>query len=211
MKHIVKRDEPPAFTNWKAQASTDWQPVYGDLSGEVKKELKDALRTEQGHLCCYCERRLTDEDSHIEHFRPQRDPAVDPLDFGNMLCSCQNQIKKGEPRHCGSLKADWFDPNLLISPLNPDCEARFSFEGNGVIKPADETDSAAIATISRLGLNISKLIALRKKAIEPFLEPDLTEEELRCFVQGYLQKDSEGRWGEFWTTLRYVLREYSDG
>lgn len=93
-----------------------------------------ALMAEQGYICCYCERRLTNDDSHIEHFRPQSDPTVDPLDFGNLLCSCQNQLKKGEPRHCGNLKGEWFDRDLLVSPLIPGCEDRFAFTGDGEIK-----------------------------------------------------------------------------
>ena len=85
MKHIVKQGEPEAFLDWKALANEDWMPTYDDLAGETKKTVKGALMEEQGYICCYCERRLTDGDSHIEHFQPQSDPAVDPLDFSNML------------------------------------------------------------------------------------------------------------------------------
>ena len=95
MKYIVKQAEPIALKEWKALANDDWQPTYGTLSGEVKKAVKDSLQAEQGGICCYCERELRDEDSHIEHFQPQHDPNVDPLDYANLLCSCQNRIQKG--------------------------------------------------------------------------------------------------------------------
>jgi len=205
MKHIVKQDEPQAFTDWKASANEDWQPTYDDLSGETKKAVKYALMAEQGDICCYCERRLTDEDSHIEHFRPQRDPAVDLIDFGNLLCSCQNQLKKGEPRHCGNLKGEWFDRDLLISPLDPGCEDRFAFTGDGLIKPAADHDQAASETITRLGLSIPKLNDMRAKVIEPFLDEELSLEEVQSFVDGYLTQDTSGRFGEFWTTIRYLF------
>ncbi len=208
MKHIIKCSEPQAFADWKALANEDWQPSYDDLSGYSKKAVKDGLMEEQGYLCCYCERRLTPEDSHIEHLRPQSDSTVDPLDFANMLCSCQNQLNKGDPRHCGNLKGDWFDTLLLVSPLDSDCENRFSFTGNGAIKPLLPTETAATETIKRLGLNIPKLNALRASAIEPFLEETLNEEELRQFVSGYLEKDASGRHGEFWTTIRYLFGDY---
>ena len=116
MKHIVKQEEPQVFSDWKGLSSMDWQPSYDILSGPVKRVVKQALMAEQGYLCCYCERRLAEEDSHIEHFRPQSHPGTDPLDFYNMLCSCQNRLKKGVPRHCGILKDNWFDENTLISP-----------------------------------------------------------------------------------------------
>lgn len=205
MKHIAKQVEPKEFADWKALANEDWKPTYGALAGETKKAVKDALMAEQGYICCYCERRLTDNDSHIEHFQPQSDPAVDPLDFSNLLCSCQNRIKKGEPRHCGNLKDEWFDRNLLVSPLTPGCEDRFAFTGDGFIKPADATDEAAAQTIKKLGLDIPKLNALRTKAIEPFLDDSLSNEEMQIFVSGYLDKDASGRLGEFWTMIRYLF------
>jgi uncharacterized protein (TIGR02646 family) len=208
MKPIVKQREPDEYTQWKALANEDWQPAYCDLSGEVKKAVKDALMAEQGWICCYCERRLTDNDSHIEHYRPQCDPVVDPLNFANLLCSCQNQIKKGEPRHCGNLKDDWFDADLLVSPVDPECEDRFSYTGDGAIRPAIDHDLSATETIKRLGLDIPKLNALRSKAIDPFLDESLSLQEMRLFVTGYLGKDALGQYGEFWTTIRYLFRDY---
>ncbi len=205
MKHIVKQGEPGAFADWKARANENWQPVYDDLAGEPKNAVKMALMAEQGYICCYCERRLTNDDSHIEHFRPQSDPTVDPLDFGNLLCSCQNQLKKGEPRHCGNLKGEWFDRDLLVSPLIPGCEDRFAFTGDGEIKSLVDNDLASSETIKKLGLDIPKLNALRAKAIEPFLDEGLSPQEMRAFVSGYLNKDASGRFGQFWTTIRYLF------
>lgn len=209
MKHIVKQQEPQPFSEWKALDNKDWQPTYGELSGKEKKAVKDALMAEQGYLCCYCERRLADNDSHIEHFKPQSETAVDPLDFSNMLCSCQDQLKKGDPRHCGNLKSDWFVDALLISPFDPGCENRFSFTGDGGIEPSQANDAAATETIKRLGLNIPKLRDLRKKAIEPFLDDSLSEGEISQFVSGYLKKNHQDMFGEFYTTIQYLFGAYA--
>lgn len=208
MKHIVKRQEPGEFSAWKELANEDWQPAYGDLAGSTKQAVKHALMVEQGFICCYCEQELTDDDSHIEHFRPQSDPAVDPLDFANMLCSCQNQLKQGEPRHCGNLKGDWFEEERLVSPFDPDCEACFAFTGDGRIRPVRPDHDAAAETIRQLGLDIPKLIDLRAKAIEPFLDDQLTGEDMRRFVGGYLEQDDQGRFGEFWTTIDYLFGDF---
>lgn len=148
---------------------------------------------------------MTDEDSHIEHFRPQHDPLVDPLDFTNLLCSCQNKLKAGEPRHCGNLKGDWFDDRWLISPLNPECEQRFIFHGDGTIHPSNVGDEAARLTIERLGLGIAKLNDLRKNAIEPFLDESLGDEDFLAFVTKYFERDDKNRFGEFWTAIRSVV------
>ncbi len=209
MKYVEKRHEPEAFTQWKDLANEDWQPTYGDLSGDLKASVKGTLMQEQGYLCCYCERRVAEGDSHIEHFKPQSDPTVDPLDYGNFLCSCQNQTRKGEPRHCGNLKGNWFDSGLLVSPLDPDCENRFSFEGDGLIKPAVMNDLSARETITRLGLDLPKLNELRAGAIDPFLDDSLTHDELGQFVSGYLTMGADGRFGEFWTTIKYLFGDYA--
>ena len=104
MKHIHKGGTPQCLIEWIGKSNENWQAEYSNMPKRIKDSVKKALLTEQGWLCCYCECQLSDENSHIEHFRPQCDPTVDPLDFSNILCSCQNQLKRGEPRHCGHLK-----------------------------------------------------------------------------------------------------------
>ena len=205
MKYIEKQVEPILFTEWKALANDDWQPTYDDLSGNEKKAVKYALMAEQGFICCYCERQLIDNDSHIEHFKPQSDPSVDPLDYSNLLCSCQDQLEKGEPRHCGNLKEDWFDNELLISPLEAICKNRFNYTGLGDIEPVSTDDKAAIETIKRLGLDIPKLNDQRAKAIEPFLDNNLSDNDFRQFVHGYLSGNENGQYGEFFTTIQTLF------
>lgn len=201
MKHIVKGVEPGVFTDWKALESPNWTPSYDDLRGAEKEAVKAALMHEQGYLCCYCECQLSNDDSHIEHFKPQHLPDVDPLEYANLLCSCQNRLEKGMPRHCGNLKGDWFDANFLVSPMSPDSEARFSYTADGRINPS-ANDAAALATIEHLGLDIPKLVSMRSAAIAPFLDDELSNEELDRFVEGYLLKSAEGRFAPFWATIR---------
>lgn len=204
MKYIEKQAEPQAFADWKQRPRT-----YERFkkSAPVKKVVKDALMREQGLLCCYCERRLTDDDSHIEHFQPRKDAAVDPLDFSNLLCSCQKDLIPGEPRHCGNTKGS-YDAALLVSPLDKTCEARFAFTGDGFIQPAQETDVNAQKTIEQLQLDIPKLRALRRGAITPFLEDDISDKDFQSFVKGYLEQSGNGAFSEFWTTVRYLFGGY---
>lgn len=208
MKHITKQTEPQIFSDWKAQANEDWQPSYGSLMNPEKAAVKDSLLSEQGALCCYCERRLIEADSHIEHFKPQEDFESEALDYENLLCSCQQVIEKGEPRHCGNLKDCWYDADLTISPLDPGCESRFAYTHDGRIEPAVETDQAAVKTIEHTGLSISKLNALREGAIEPFIDAELSTADMRRFVSGYLKTDSNGHFSEFYTTIRQLFGHY---
>lgn len=87
----------------------------------------------------------------------------------------------------------------------PDCETHFAYAGDGSIRTVYPTDDAARTTIEKLGLDIAKLRALRKQAMDPFLDPDLSDSEVSQFAAGYLSRDDQGRFGEFWTTIRYLF------
>ncbi|MEI6380232.1 MAG: retron system putative HNH endonuclease [Cyanobacteriota bacterium ELA615] len=206
MKHIIKQEEPVSFTSWKTNANKTPKKTYKTFSRKtsIRKDVKKALMNEQGYICCYCESRLGDEQSHIEHFKPQSLHPEESLNYNNLLCSCQKNLEQGEPRHCGNLKGDWFDKALLISPLDPNCESRFVYTFDGRIKPQDQ---AAEETIEKLGLNIPKLIALRNKAIEGFLDDreDISDTELEHFVSQYLENFDEGKIIPYWTTIRYLF------
>lgn len=214
MKYIRKTSDPKHFTEWKAQANKDWRPRYGNMLGDIKDPLKQALLNEQGWICCYCERRIENmDDAHVEHFIPQHLCSSAALAYENMLCSCQealeeDETRQREPLHCGHLKGGDF-PEGLVSPQDPTCERRFRYTHNGQILPASEADIGVDATIACLGLNIDRLQALRRSAVEPFLDPllkpPLTLDELQGFVRSYLARGSDGRYESFWTTIAYLF------
>lgn len=144
MKYIVKQGEPESFTVWKSKANEDWKPSYGNIDKQERIDLFDSLVKEQGYICCYCERELKEGDCHIEHFKPKdknKFPELE-LEYNNLFCSCQVNLKKGEPLHCGNSKGNWFDMNLLISPLDLNCESKFKYTHDGQILPVDEDDEA---------------------------------------------------------------------
>lgn len=211
MKFITKGGEPDKILEWKSKDKMyqRGKPNWNRLKSELKELLRDSISAEQGYICCYCERRLNTNEMHIEHFKP-KDPNKFPLnqlDYDNLFCSCQLELEKGEPRHCGNSKGSWFDEDIIISPLEPNCETKFKYTIDGQILPEDKNDIGARATIEKLKLDIDKLNKLREKAIEPFLDEDLTQEDLDEFVQGYLveKEDNDGYYNEFYTTIKYLF------
>lgn len=208
MKHIVKLSEPQELVDWKNQENEDWKPSYNALAGEPKKAVLDSLLAEQGHICCYCQRELRDGDYHIEHFKPkdkEKFPALQ-LDYSNLHCSCQKNLKSGTPRHCGNSKENWFDEGI-ISPLESDCETKFSYTFDGHIEPRDKNDERAMTTIKKLQLDINKLINMRKKAIEAFINEELSDEEFNLFLASYLRDKAEngGKFNPFYTTIQFLF------
>ena len=198
MKYIKKGDEPQSFTDWKNLANEDWQPTYDKLSGREKRDVKNTLIKEQGGICCYCERELKYSDSHIEHLNPQSNSEEEQLNFDNLLCSCQGKLEKREPQHCGNSKGDEILP---ITPLQNNCANQFTYTEDGYIGFIDEKSKK---TIKILQLDIDKLNNLRNKAIEPFVDEELSIEEVQLFAQGYLKQEN-GKYNEFYTTIKYLF------
>ena len=209
MKYIVKESEPLEFTNWKKQDKMfqRGKPKWNRVPSPIKDNIRASLKKEQGYICCYCERELRNNDYHIEHFKPKDKFSALQLDYSNLICSSQLELKQGEPRHCGNSKGSWFDNALLISPLNSDCERQFIFHADGHILPSNDSNIAAKITIKKLQLDIDKLVDLRKKAIEPFIDENLNDNELKKFVNAYLieKENNNGRYNEFYTTIKYLF------
>ena len=203
MKHIEKGPEPSDFRAWKATDKMSHRPNWNRVDTGVKNGVHAALMIEQGFICCYCEARIDDGSSHVEHFRPRNGSYSHlQLEYSNLHCSCGLAVAQGEPTHCGHRKGNWFDEELLVSPLDPGCESRFRFTGDGQVHPADG-DEAAATTISRLALDMPKLRALRAAALDGL--HDLPESDVDKLLS---TRDSEGRFLEFHTAVRDVLLSY---
>lgn len=198
MKRIIKDMEPPDFSEWKAGDRMRHRPNWNRVPSRVRESIHESLMHEQGFICCYCESSISRDDSHIEHFRPRKHRERQ-LDYGNLHCSCQREGVRGEPRHCGHLKGSWFDEDLLISPLEGDCERRFIYTGNGEIFPRTEGDDGAVTTIRKLGLNLPKLRELRAAAVDAF--QDLSVED----IGRMLERRADGGFVAFHTTIAQVL------
>ena len=201
MKWINKGPEPNDFSEWKAQDKMASNPNWNRVPAKQKESVHRSLMYEQGFICCYCERAVFKNDSHIEHFRPKNKRKYPELqfDYDNLLCSCQRDPMRGEPRHCGHKKGSWFNEKQLVSPMAKDCEEKFKFLGDGQILP-DKGDAAAKVIIEKLGLNIPKLRAFRSAAVEAVME--LPDSEIRSLVT---MRDAKGRFVAFCTTIKQVM------
>jgi uncharacterized protein (TIGR02646 family) len=183
--------------------------AWDDLLNPEKTLLHTSLRNEQGHVCCYCERRITAGTSHIEHFRPRSKYPAQVFDYQNTHASCsppnadasigeiadsnrdQDGAKRKKPliaSTCGAHKGDLFD-NALISPLESDCASFFRYFPNGEVQAAGHSESKRRAelTISLLNLNSRRLKDQRKERFDFVNLPDNTAEDI-----GRLRKSCEG-------------------
>ncbi len=225
MRYIRKGYEPESFTDWKERQKNRGNPLTWKTFRRrvtVKNDVYDALLREQGYICCYCGMRITRDTSHFEHLKPKSNITYAHLvlDYANLLVSCKGKSEdSGEseeehcvPVHCGHKKEDWYDEHLMISPLDANCADFFRYSGSGEILPTDDPDkqAAAITTIEKLGLDIDKLRAMRREAIDAALLAidGLTDEEIQQLAQGYAQPDANGRYTPFCAAIAYILQLY---
>lgn len=202
MRHISKHTEPSSFTVWKSKNPT---ATYKDDLGrerKIKQELKDSLTKEQHYLCCYCECRITDPTSHIEHFKPKGDPAYShlQLEYSNLFVSCGRDRRGTSEEHCGHKKYDTYTPELL-SPLEPDCSVHFKYNLFGEIEYTTERGKS---TIKILNLNSALLKAKRKNLIDYFLN-DINDTELESELNSHLDA-TKIKFGEFYTMIEYFVK-----
>lgn len=207
MRHIVKGVEPASFSVWKAAHPG---AVYKDLNllvnRSVKADLKRSLLGEQGYICCYCEREIAENTSHIEHFKPKDShlPYTHlQLDYANLHACCNLYASSTAPRICGVKKDNVYDARL-ISPLEPDCASHFVYAYDGSVAPV-AGDMRAVYTIRLLGLNSAFLQAMRKAVIDIFLDDDLTSEDVAVMKHDYLQTKANGHLNPFYTTIEQLF------
>ena len=142
---------------------------WSDFSGSDEyHELKKQLIHEQGNHCCYCEVALKkNSDSHVEHFKPKDRYPIEMFNSQNLFACCQQSDS------CGHKKGSNYFTGL-VSPLDSDCQTRFTYTGRGEIIPNDENDADADKTIKILGLNCKRLVDRRSSLIKT-LDYECTE------------------------------------
>lgn len=203
MIFVLKQEDPDWFRAWKEGASPDWKPTYSALDTSTKTKLKTALIKEQGHVCCYCGGKITSEDSHIEHFRPQSNPEYQYLsvEYKNLFASCIKEAVKGGQLHCGHAKGDSFEEELCISPIDPGCEDHFKYSYHGDISPNSKENSKATHMIELLKLNCASLQSRRRAVLQKVFSvafiDSATEEELRALRDSYTKQSEGGVRDEF--------------
>ncbi|WP_144596744.1 retron system putative HNH endonuclease [Bacillus cereus] len=204
MRYFKKQSSPTSFEDWKV--SKGRSAAYKNIPIGIKEELRESLAQEQSGICCYCGISLKD-NIHIEHFKPQKNFRSRALDYGNLHASCMGKkyIKSEEEEldFCGHSKLDWYDEELLVSPLDPNCESYFRYNFSGSIE--DQDHKAAEETIKRLSLNSYLITNQRLAAIDGIMETiDLedTEDIKSCIL--YLETPNEE--GEL-SSFSYIIVE----
>lgn len=119
MKRITKTPEPDVLTKFtRSYPDANWQKVRDHNKGRDYQVIKKYLAVDQYYLCAYCEKKLTDNQLHlqrVEHFHPKSDATTShnwALDWNNMLLVCMGGSDNIETDH-----------SKYPLPINLSCDA----------------------------------------------------------------------------------------
>ena len=99
MKYIRKGPSPRELREWFKPAE-DGRRInrgYDDMPTNVKNAVKERLLDEQGGLCCYTGMRVSLQNSHIEHFKPQKlCTDHEDVDYMNLLAAYPGLLQRAD-------------------------------------------------------------------------------------------------------------------
>lgn len=209
MKHIKKGNEPEDLKEYKKLEGA----CFKDLSQNIRNNLRECLRQEQGGICCYCERRLIGK-TVIEHIKP-KDKNYSPelqLEYSNLVLSCDGgeserrgrdkRENKNYPLFCDANKNN---KPIKVSPIDEDCEEKFGYGEDGEIYGLT---NEANDTIEVLNLGVPFLNHLRKAVFESIRDADYTESEWEEELVYYHNRKSDGDFEPFCTAAIYYIENY---
>jgi uncharacterized protein (TIGR02646 family) len=212
MKRIIKGTEPSDLLNYRL--SDDLNKSYKNY--HPKDSLKKSLLKEQGYICAFCMRRISESNMEIAHWEPIKGNFGKPerqLDYKNLLASCAGN--RGNPdklQHCNAKQAD---TPLKVNPtdLDRNCENLIRYSNSGRIFSDDEGVNNDLQII--LNLNVETLVKNRKMALDTVIQKliklfpnkDFSKIELTKRVNEWKSKDSRGYYNEYCQFIIYTFEK----
>jgi uncharacterized protein (TIGR02646 family) len=164
--------------------------------------------------------RIDLESSHIEHLKPQavskaEGRLAETCDYSNMVTCYPRAHRAGDPEVTfGAIfRADEWEKKHFVSPLTASCESRIRFGTAGQVGPGRSNDEGAKWTITTLGIDDSRLTALRLAAIEGrgvslAADDAVTRGEAEQIVASICKRDGDGRFHPYCVAIKHAAEDY---
>ncbi|MCT4620168.1 MAG: TIGR02646 family protein [Marinisporobacter sp.] len=155
---IKKGKEPSSLTEYKTQSN-----AYYD--GCNKSDIRKALLNEQGYLCAYCMKRISETSMTVEHYSTQSNISEkEALDYNNMLGVCLGNRGKGQKNlTCDAHRGN---DNLTINPFLKASINLICYDGSGKIYSDDPEINKDLDVTLNLNCEQVLLKTNRKRALE---------------------------------------------
>ncbi|RLD53525.1 MAG: TIGR02646 family protein [Bacteroidetes bacterium] len=154
MKQIIKSNEPFSLTEHRSSQHANFENL-------PKDDVRTSLLTEQGHICCYCMKRIPETNinpsTKIEHFLCQANHPDQELNYSNMLLACSGQ--QGSPKHLQTCDTRKGNQTLSFNPSDRirNIEDLIKYKSNGEIYSSDERLNEELENVLNLNMNTLKI------------------------------------------------------
>lgn len=204
MKQIIKNKEPNSLLQHRLSVHSD----YDNYSN--RDDLREALLTEQGYICCYCMQRIDQNKMKIEHWRSQTQYPELQLIYRNLLGACLGN--EGQPKqlqHCDTRKGD---SEIQINPIT-NCEILIKYGADGKIYSDDENIDSELNKILNLNnqtLKNNRFIAfeaVRQNLSQKYPSQTWTAAILKQEIKKYSQLSQKGQHEPYCQFILCFLRK----
>lgn len=206
MKRIVKGKEPQSLLEHRLKPHTDYDN-YNE-----KDNLRRALLTEQGYICCYCMQRISDKKMKIEHWKSQDEYPDLQLDYNNLLGACKGG--EGSPKHLQHCDTKKGNTEITINPLDTikNCEDFIKYRGNGEICSGDEAINSELDEV----LNLNQTLVNNRREVLELVIQKLTKERpkgnwtaamLTQKINEWSNKQENGKYKPYCQIVIYHLKK----
>jgi uncharacterized protein (TIGR02646 family) len=210
MRNIPKGPEPESLAAHRARTHSTYENY------REKQELREALVSEQRHLCCYCLCRIVpvDLEMKIEHWHSQRRYPAEQLVYTNLLGACKGgeQANHAEERdvdrHCDTSKAD---KDLSLNPAVDDVEGTISYLKDGRIRSNHASFDAELSSV--LNLNSYAMVNERKRVVNYLLQllpkrQNMTRQEWEDIARDWNGEGHNNELREYCSVVVSWIRKY---
>lgn len=213
MRTITRNPNPPVCLA-RQPSGQDWHTFMGT---PCHQHVGESLRTEQHHVCCYCEVEIAENNCHIEHMVPRSVRQGHDYDYANLAASCDG----GAVEHCGRFKDDRhqnpghrYDPVLFCTPHDPGTVRLLQYLPNGSVVSAtglsQQDAQKAGYLIGYLGLHCARLTSRRRTHARQLIDtlgstPD--PDVVAWAIVYYLRPDAQGKLRQFPSLSKKILNQ----
>lgn len=176
MEYIKKQNNEP--NEWGISFFVDgirrFDYLYAQNNGANLTAIKDKLIIEQNHLCAYCQKKITKNNSSIEHVIPKSLNNELSTDYYNLVVVCDGNSKSQGNGHCDKSKLDYaIVPFIFLNDstvTEKSSNKYFKSYADGSIAPKEklpsEIKNQVDSFIKILNLNHEILKSKRKNALD---------------------------------------------
>ncbi|HRI72176.1 MAG TPA: TIGR02646 family protein, partial [Polyangium sp.] len=177
-------------------------------------DARKALLEEQGHICCFCMRRIAIRQMKIAHWAPQSLHPDRTMDWTNLMGACPGgDGDRDAVKHCDTAQGD-IPIKLNPADRSQQCErfVRYSIDGRvwsedaDINKDLDRTLNLNHAALMRARLAVWSAFVTRmekQQSRNGQWSPESIEQELA----EWLRRDKQGMLREFCQVVIYHLEK----